>query len=204
MLFGGNGVARDDKVALGWMQKAAGGGYPPAQYALALHNQATRELSRQAADAIALSARAAAQGNAQAQAEMGARYLNGKGVMQNYQQALRLYHASAAQKYVPARVAMGDIYMGGKAVPRNAEQAIKWWSLAADQGDRTARVQIAMQFFGDEAGGNERARTLLIKEEAASLKRARYLLETLYAQPEAPYHEIRQSGYGSAHNARAN
>ena len=77
--------------------------------------------------------RLAKEGNAEAQTHLGKIYYEGKGVPQNYLEALRWYRAAAAQGYAKAQADLGLIYYRGRAVRRDFAAAARWFRKAADQ-----------------------------------------------------------------------
>jgi len=82
--------------------------------------------------------KAAEQGDALAQLTLGLKYYKGKGVPQNYKQAL-LWHTKAAEQGVAdAQLILGVMYAKGRGVKRNFKLAYAWESLAAAQGHKLA------------------------------------------------------------------
>src|SRR5690348_9515600 len=73
---------------------------------------------------------AAAQGNAQAQAQLGFMYENGFGVPQNYVAAADLYRSSAAQGNSFAQSRLGVSYDRGHGVPQSVILSYAWLNLA--------------------------------------------------------------------------
>src|SRR5260370_15179992 len=93
--------------------------------------------------AIALQSyrKAADQGDARAQNNLGAMYESGRGVPQSYTEAIRWYRLAADQGDATAQNNLGSIYIYGRGVPQNYAEAMKWYRLAADQGDANAQAQ---------------------------------------------------------------
>jgi hypothetical protein len=92
------------------------------------------------ADAISLFHIAADQGNdADAQVSMGSFYENGRGVTQDYVEAMRWYRRAADQGDPDGQVAVGSLYQFGRGVPLDYAEAMGWYRKAADQGDRNAQ-----------------------------------------------------------------
>jgi TPR repeat protein len=83
-------------------------------------------------------------GDAKAQYELGGVYYRGKGVAQDYVEALRWYRKAADQGSAKGQYAVGFMYDGGKGVPQDFAQAIAWYRKSADQGD--ARAQCALGY----------------------------------------------------------
>jgi len=72
---------------------------------------------------------AAAQGNAQAQYNLGDKYKNGEGVPEDNAAAVRWYRLAAAQGNVRAQGSLGLMYATGAGVPQNYQRAYMWFSL---------------------------------------------------------------------------
>ncbi|MGI9383949.1 MAG: tetratricopeptide repeat protein [Methyloligellaceae bacterium] len=75
----------------------------------------------------------AEQGDAKAQYTLGTMYRDGRGVTQDYDEALRWWRKSAELGLVDAQYALGNIYAGGAGIARNNVQAYMWYSIAAAQ-----------------------------------------------------------------------
>ena len=82
--------------------------------------------------------KAANQGNAHAQYNLGVMYNNGKGVTQDYKEAIKWHRKAANQGYVHAQNNLGTMYGNGQGVTQDYVLAHMWWNLAASQGDKTA------------------------------------------------------------------
>src|SRR5450759_5996299 len=80
----------------------------------------------------------AKQGNAQAQNGLGAMYYNGKGVAQDFKEAMKWYRLAAVQGYASAQVNLVAMYYEGKGVAEDFIRAYMWLSIAAAKGDANA------------------------------------------------------------------
>jgi len=98
--------------------------------------------------AIALQSyrKAADQGDARAQNNLGAMYESGRGVPQSYTEAIRWYRLAADQGDATAQNNLGSIYIYGRGVPQNYAEAMKWYRLAADQGNARAQVNLGIMY----------------------------------------------------------
>lgn len=85
----------------------------------------------------------AAQGDAEAQCELGHRYYLGKGVKEDYTEATKWYLLSAEQGYAEAQCAMGNRYYLGKGIAPDYVKAYAWFDLAAAQGNENAAARLA-------------------------------------------------------------
>jgi TonB family protein len=83
--------------------------------------------------------RAADQGYAAAQYNLGVMYQNGQGVSQAFTQGVARYRQGADQGNAEAQNNLGTMYDMGQGVPQDYAQAIAWYRKAADQGLATAR-----------------------------------------------------------------
>lgn len=77
--------------------------------------------------------------NPGAQYGLGTIYENGRGVPQNYQEALKWYRLAARQGYAMAQLRLARMYFYGKGVSQDHIMAYVWSSLAAAQGDEIGR-----------------------------------------------------------------
>ncbi len=82
--------------------------------------------------------KAAEQGNAWAQHNLGVMYDNGQGVSQDYAQAAKWYRKAAEQGDVDAQASLGLMYALGQGTAQDLVQAHKWLNLIAIQGDADA------------------------------------------------------------------
>ena len=78
--------------------------------------------------------KAAEQGFAFAQFNLGLMYGNGQGVPKNQVEAIIWYRKAAGQGYADAQNLLGVIYEDGRGVPKDRVEAVKWYTLAAELG----------------------------------------------------------------------
>ena len=78
--------------------------------------------------------RAARQGDARAQGNLGVMYHTGKGVMPDLEKAKELYEKAADQGNAQAQSNLGVMYAKGDGVTQDYEKAVQWFQKAADQG----------------------------------------------------------------------
>ena len=74
---------------------------------------------------------AAAQGDAEAQLNLGVMYAHGHGVPQDYAEALKWFRLAAAQGHAEAQYNLGVMYLNGQGIAQDDVQAYKWFDLAA-------------------------------------------------------------------------
>ena len=69
---------------------------------------------------------------------MGTLYDKGKGVLQDYKEAVKWYRLSAEQGDVQAQYNLGLMYADGLGVLQDHVSAYMWWNLAGSKGDKNA------------------------------------------------------------------
>ncbi len=96
---------------------------------------ATTEMARaQAPDVEDIMARAA-QGDANAQDNLGTLYSWGAGVERNAEEAVRYYRLAAEQGRAAAQYNLGNMYASGQGVVQDSVRAYMWYDIAASRGD---------------------------------------------------------------------
>jgi TPR repeat protein len=88
------------------------------------------------ATAVTLCRPLANQGVAQAQYFLGTMYENGKGVAQDYREAMKWYRLAADYPgYAAPLYALGLMYVNGHGVAQDNVHAYMWYNIAATSGD---------------------------------------------------------------------
>jgi TPR repeat protein len=91
----------------------------------------------------------AEEGSELAQAELGNMYAAGRGVPQDYKEAMKWWLLAAKQGYAVAQSNLGIMYDKGNGVPQDYKEAMKWWLLAAKQGRAIAQNNLGVMYeFG--------------------------------------------------------
>ena len=90
---------------------------------------------KDAAQAVAWYRKAAAQGDADAQYNLGVSYANGEGVPKNAAQAVTWCQKAAAQGQANAQFNLGEMYARGEGVAQDNVLAYAWLNLAAVSGN---------------------------------------------------------------------
>ena len=80
--------------------------------------------------------KAAEQGYAEAQNNLGTKYANGQGVHQDYAQAFKWYRKAAAQGNIIAQYNLGVMYLKGQGVRQSKIVAKEWFKRACANGDK--------------------------------------------------------------------
>ncbi|MCS1407836.1 MAG: Secretory immunoglobulin A-binding protein EsiB [Verrucomicrobia subdivision 3 bacterium] len=92
---------------------------------------------------------AAQQGDAEAQFNLGMRYLQGVGVPQDDAEAAQWHQKAAEQGHARAQFNLGWAYDNGMGVPQDDVEAVKWYRKAAHQGLAEAQFNLGrMYYFG--------------------------------------------------------
>ncbi|KAF9924320.1 hypothetical protein FBU30_005686 [Linnemannia zychae] len=86
--------------------------------------------------------KAAEQGHACAQYNIGFLYANGHGVQQDYSLAMTWYKKAAEQGHADAQYNIGFLYQHGFGVQRNNTMAKMWYQKAVEQGDEDAKRRL--------------------------------------------------------------
>lgn len=85
-------------------------------------------------------------GNADAQHLLGLMYYMGRGVQQDYKQALEWHRKAALQGKADAQYVVGAMYYTGNAVIQDHKQAIAWFRKAAEQGHAEAQQVLGLMY----------------------------------------------------------
>lgn len=99
--------------------------------------------------------KAAEQGFARAQYDLGDMYYYGRGVEQSYEKAAEWYQKAAEQGLARAQYKLGDMYDIGIGVEKSYEKAAEWFLKAAEQG--FARAQCKLGLMYENGTGVERS-----------------------------------------------
>ena len=93
--------------------------------------------------------KSAEDGNSNSQCFLGKMYLNGRGVEQDYQEALKWFKKSAEQGNREGQSALGSLFLGGIGTEVNYQEAFKWFSKSAEQNYPYAQYALGgMYYYG--------------------------------------------------------
>ncbi len=112
--------------------------------------------------------RLAAQGDAEAQTNLGVMYANGEGVPQNDAEAVKWSRLAAAQGYAIAQYNLGVMYANGAGVSQNYAEAVHWYRLAAEQGHAIAQYNLGVMYANGRGVPQNYARAYLWFSMAAA------------------------------------
>jgi TPR repeat protein len=128
--------------------------------------------------------KAAKNGDAEAQCELGFLYCCGGDIPKDYQEAIKWYVRAAKQNSARAQSGLGDMFIGGLGLPQSCEDAVKWWRKAAEQGYADAQVNLSNAYFsgdGVDQDGKEALRWLR-KAAGQGHRFALHRLRELYSE----------------------
>ena len=83
-------------------------------------------------------------GDAASQFSLGKCYESGKGVEQDFSEAIAWYRKAAEQGHADAQNALANAYAYGIHVPQDYDEAVQWYVKAADQGHVDAQYAMGM------------------------------------------------------------
>jgi len=91
--------------------------------------------------------KAAEQGSADAQNNLGVMYNNAWGVTQDYAEAVKWYRKAAEQGLASAQNNLGVMYNNAWGVTKDDAEAVKWFRKAAEQGNADARKTLRVMGY---------------------------------------------------------
>ena len=102
------------------------------------------KLDKEAVKAVEWYRRAAEQGKAVAQRNLGICYENGTGVTKDTVKAVEWYRKAAEQGDAKAQRNLGICFFNGTGVTKDVAKAVEWLSKAAEQGDAVAQRNLGI------------------------------------------------------------
>ncbi|MGB9990723.1 tetratricopeptide repeat protein [Pseudoduganella rhizocola] len=85
-------------------------------------------------------------GNTEAEHLLGLMYYMGRGVPQDYKQALNWHRKAALKGKADAQYVVGAMYYTGNAVIQDHKQAVTWFRKAAEQGHPEAQQVLGLMY----------------------------------------------------------
>ena len=85
-------------------------------------------------------------GDAAAQTELGERYEDGRGVVQDYAVAVSWFRRAAEQGFAPGQAALGFMYARGRGVRHDDSEAVRWFRGAAEQGNARGQSNLGAMY----------------------------------------------------------
>ncbi len=95
---------------------------------------------------------AAANGDPSAQFAVAARFAEGRGVSQDFGEAVKWYQLSAASSFALSQYRLGTLYERGLGVEKDVQRARVWYERAAAKGNVKAMHNLAVLAAGTGAG----------------------------------------------------
>ena len=77
----------------------------------------------------------------------GENYYYGRGVKQDYAEAVKCYRKAAEQGYAVAQNNLGDCYYNGQGVKQDYAEAVSWFRKAAEQGYAVAQYKLGECYY---------------------------------------------------------
>ena len=99
--------------------------------------------------------KAAEQGDAAAQYNLGIAYTIGSGVTLNHAEAVKWYSKAANQGNAKAQLSLGIAYIKGEGIAKNAVESAKWFRKSADQGNTTAQCSLGVAYVNGDGVGRD-------------------------------------------------
>jgi GAF domain/PilZ domain/Sel1 repeat len=86
----------------------------------------------------------AADGDPDAQFDIGARYATGEDVKQDYAESVRWFTLAAEQGHVIAQATLGAYYWAGRGIPQDLSKAYFWSAIAQAGGDAASKYRVTV------------------------------------------------------------
>ena len=110
--------------------------------------------------------KAADQGDAEAQYQLGNCYYDGDGVAKNYAEGVKWYRQAAEQGLASAQFKLGLCYKAGNGVAEDPAEAVKWFNRAAEQGFARAKFHLGHCYRYGEGVARDEAKAEAYLREA--------------------------------------
>ena len=133
--------------------------------------------------------KAAEQGYARAQNNLGECYYNGEGVAEDYTEAVKWFRKAAEQGNAIAQYHLGERYYYGQGVTEDETEAVKWYRKAAEQGSAIAQNKLGECYYYGLG---------VTKDETEAVKWYRKAAEQGYAAAQGNLGECYEEGIGVA------
>jgi|GEM_PF-608964 len=125
---------------------------------------------------------AAANGEPSAEFEVGARFAEGKGIQQDFKEAVKWYRRAATRSFALAQYRLATLYERGLGVAKDLARAKIWYQRAAGQGNVKAMHNLAVLSAGSSNGRPDYGTAARWFEQAANrgLKDSQFNLAILH------------------------
>lgn len=139
----GHGVAKDEKQAAYWYERAANSGDPGAQQQIGYFYAAGIGVERNPQRATEWFERAVAGGSISAKVNLGVAYVWGQGVRKDPQMAAQLFREAAEKGSGLGACYLGDSYHFGIGLAKDDTKAMHWFEVGAKRHDARAAYDAA-------------------------------------------------------------
>jgi len=119
------------------------------------------------AEAVRWFRKAAEQGHAGAQSNLGVMYKNGQGVKRDHAEAVRWFRKAAEQGQAKAHYNLGVMYANGQGVKQDYAEAVRWLRKAAEQGDAHAQYNLGVMYENGQGVKRDHAEAVRWYRKAA-------------------------------------
>ena len=133
----GKGVVQSDEMALYWLKKSVEHGNDDAKQMLASFSNFDIDTIKKAAE----------NGDAIAQYNLGTYYYEGYCVNKSYTKAVELFKKSANQGYASAQFNLGLCYQQGVGTAQSYKNAVYWYKKAAEKDDVGAQFNLGFCYY---------------------------------------------------------
>lgn len=197
-------VDKDDETtrtkSFFWMNEAAIGDWPQAQYEVAVFYYEGKGVAEDSAKALGWLEAAAENNHVLAQRFLGALYLNGVNadgkmtVKPDAKKGASWYLRAAYNDDGPSQAVIGTLYMTGKGIEKDNIQAIKWNRLAAKKGLTGAQKRLNTLYADQKRSRSYEQRIISFRDDFAKGDAvAGFNLGRLYYYAPVPFSNPRQA-----------
>ena len=139
--------------------------------------------------------KAAEQGYAKAQYNLGVMYGKGEGVAEDDREAVKWYRKAAEQGIARAQYNLGNRYLRGEGVPEDDQEAVKWLRRAAEQGYARAQLNLGNRYGKGEGVAEDDREAVKWYRKAAEQGHAsaQYNLGIMYVKGEGVAEDDREA-----------
>ncbi len=149
------------------------------------------------AEALRLFQKAADQGDAQAQYNLGWMYDKGKGVARDSRQAVHWWKKAADQGDAGAQNNLGVMFANGDGVAHDAKRAVYWYQQAANQGHAQAQFNLAQKYYHGDGVAHDAKQVAYWYQKSADqgYAFAQFGLGVMYLKGDGVAHDAKQAVY---------
>ena len=136
----------------------------------------------QYSNALGYFRKAAEQGYAAGQSDLGFMYYNGYGVTKDYDEAVKWFRKAAEQGLARGQNNLGNMYRYGYGVTKDYDEAVKWYRKAAEQGLAQGQCSLGFMYYKGYGVTKDYAEAVKWYRKAAEqgLARGQYNLGYMY------------------------